>query len=170
MVWKCFFSHHSTPRLTELTWYKMCRYNLGLRFCKTLVRSLWQYDAHICQTFPFLSTWLHKQWQRWWRYSYFSVKKSGSKVLSIYDMEYMIKSMSTTSPAGDCYNLPYWLLSLKTLANDERKWYLLNNFQDDSKSHQGFLTAKLTIPSMILISRNMCIVYDFECQDITCTT
>ena len=147
----------------------MCRYNLGLRFCKTLVRSLWQYDAHICQTFPFLSTWLHKQWQRWWR-SYFSVKKSGSKVQSIYDMEYMIKSMSTTSPILDWYNLPYWLLSLKNLANDERKWYLLNNFQDDSKSHQCFLTAKLTIPSMILISRNMCIVYDFECQDITCTT
>ena len=110
------FSYHSTSRFTELTWYKMCRYNLGLRFCKTLVRNLWQYDAHICQTFPFLSTWLHKQWQRWWRYSYFSVKKSGSKVLSIYDMEYI-----TTSPAGDCYNLPYWLLSLKTLANDERK-------------------------------------------------
>ena len=147
----------------------MCRYNLGLRFCKTLVRSLWQYDAHICQTFPFLSTWLHKQWQRWWR-SYFSVKKSGSKVQSIYDMEYMIKSMSTTSPILDWYNLPYWLLSLKNLANDERKWYLLNNFQYDPESNQCVLTAKLTMLSLIRILRSMYLVYDFECRDVTCTS
>ena len=78
--------------------------------------------------------------------------------------------MSTTSPAGDCYNLPYWLLSQKILANDERKWYCLNKHQDHSKLNQCFLTAKLTKPSLILILRNMCIVYDFDCQDVTCTS